>query len=696
MKNRPGRIRGGAEGAEEERRRAKFPNLRNNQMNGRRFFRWLDGGIENGPISQFAVAGEDRAFWQENTYVVQRREALGKALEQEGIDPKALWKNTFTLDVEGFAATTFTLDELLYLHRAGFNARAYNAVVFGNFMTANERAAMKAASINEAQDTAWQPNPGRAYELEQTALKRYEAAMKMLEEFFAKDENAKFRAVERIIGDDYDANYSRLSEHVALEFNQELGSEKYYLPLGRMQSTGQDLEQQIIEEILGSTGFGLSPNKGFTLARIDIAPWHQTPVRLGLYKTWDNMVVKQEHLMAYGPYLREMRQIFEGQGSGKLQEDIQNRYTSAANDYIRKWISDLAAPAGTAEYSALDDVTRIIRGHYPAAVLGFRLSSVIKQIITSPPGFIQYIGLGRYLAAIGEFIGNKDIQKFINEKSIFMKTRKYDPAIEFVNQIEKMYLPGKLGKGESVLVQIEKTGMKPLEFIDYVMVAPGWLGAYRQKVAELNKTSPNMDTELLDREAIRYADQVVRDTQPSSRIADLAPMLRGEKSPLKQIFLQFQTPMSVIFQNLAFDVPNKIKHGHAGTALLIVGAYALAAAVAGAMGEDEEGEKLNPKYRALDAATGLLESIPVLGGGLAYGVESLARTGKIRQSTFRPYPILDSATAAVNAAIDENWGKATWNAIEAFAYAGGLPVGLEREIRKAIKERNLALILGIN
>jgi hypothetical protein len=67
----------------------------------------------------------------------------------------------------------------------------------------------------------------------------------------------------------------------------------------------------------------------------------------------------------------------------------------------------------------------------------------------------------------------------------------------------------------------------------------------------------------------------------------------------------------------------------------------------------------------------------------------------VRQSTFRPYPVADSATAAANAALSGKWDEAGWNAVEAFAYVSGLPVGLEKEIRKAIKERNLLLLAGI-
>jgi hypothetical protein len=700
LKRAESRVRGTAEDSAEEKRRAWLPNLFYSLMNGRRFFRML-GGDENSLVYRLAVEGEDRAYREENTRMLERRKTVEEQLAKEGIKPNELWKHTFILDTPGFKRTSFTLDELLYLRRAGFNERAYAAVVFGNFLDAEERRVMKAASINEENAPAWRPDPALALEIEERALKRYGAAMSLLDEFLAKPENAKFRAVEGIIAADYDANYERLREFTAREFNAELGSELYYVPLGRLQAIGEDLEQQSINEILNATGFGMTPEKGFTLHRIDIGPWHQTPVRLGLYKTWDGMVVKQEHLMAYGPYLREMRQIFEGQGSGALREAMQLKYTNAATDYVRKWISDLASPQNALEYSALDEITRLVRGHYPAAVLSWRLSSIIKQAVTSPPPFLQYMGPHRYLAALAEFISNPETRELIAQKSVFMKTRMYDPSIEMVKRLEQMYLPGVTGKIESALASVEKAGMHGLELIDYWTVAPGWLAAYRQKLEELSTKGPAMTAELADAEAVLYADGVVRDTQPSSRTADLPPLFRGKKGPVAQMFLQFQVPMAVIFQNLAFDLPYAVRRHNIWQALMTVGAYAMAAAVVGAMEEEEDDEKLNPAYRGIDAGAGLLESIPVLGGGLAYSARDLGRrlsegkTARIKQSRFTPYPIPASLTRAANAAFNEKWEEARINAAEAFFYATGLPAGLGKEILTAKEEGNFWIFLGI-
>jgi hypothetical protein len=432
--------------------------------------------------------------------------------------------------------------------------------------------------------------------------------------------------------------------------------------------------------------------KGFTLSRVDIPPWGQTAVKPGLYKTWDQMVTKQEHLMAYAGYLREMKQIFQGKGSGVLMGNIQRRFTLAAKDYITHYISEIANPYPQRDYTNLDTINRLMRGHYPAAVLGFRLSSIIKQVITSPPPFLQFVSVGEYAHA-GMRCLSPETWKMIREKSNYMASRAIDPMNEFIKYMELSTLMGKGGKAEAALAKAESIGMKGLEWIDGVCVMPGWLAAYEQKRAELNQKGGKDDT-TIEAEAVQYADQVVRDTQPSSRLVDLAPLFKHQKNPFMQMFLQFQVPLSVIAQNLFVDAPNNFKQGQWRAALTTIAVYGLTAAVVGLLEEEDDDEKLNPKYRAIDAAMGYLESIPMVGGYAAYTVEHLLRTGKLKLSQFKPFPVLDEGFRAGAAVTQEKWDQAFIRFLTALGYYSGMPVGALKEIGKAIEEGNPAAVLG--
>ncbi|MDR1374413.1 MAG: hypothetical protein LBJ24_05510, partial [Treponema sp.] len=461
----------GAETDEAEEKRAKWRNLAFSLVNPRRIIRMFEGGTD-GVMHDVVTGGYNRAFDEQTRHELARRKAVDGGLEAAGIKLRELWSNTFAL-ADG---RTVSLDEMLFYRRAALNDRAYAAVVFGNFAKQSERDAM-----GEANDL------GRIDEvlrLEGEIVRRYEAAMAQLDAFLAKPENRKFRAAEDIIGGDYDGNYDRLNDFAARELNFDLGRESNYLPLGRKNAAAT--EHETIMEMFASSGIAHTIESGFFKARQDIAPWHQTEVRAGLYKTWYDMVSKQEHLMAFSGYLRDMRQIFQERGSETLRNNIKRKFSTAGTDWIDHLIAEIASPQTQRDYTNLNTITRIMRGHFPAAVLAFRLSSIIKQAITSPPPFLQFISAGEYAAAGVECLSEETRNK-IRELSPYMASRVIDPANEFIRQMEMETLMGKGGKFEAALAKAERTGMKPLEWIDSVCVMPGWWGAYKKKLAELDR-----------------------------------------------------------------------------------------------------------------------------------------------------------------------------------------------------------------
>jgi hypothetical protein len=197
------------------------------------------------------------------------------------------------------------------------------------------------------------------------------------------------------------------------------------------------------------------------------------------------------------------------------------------------------------------------------------------------------------------------------------------------------------------------------------------------------------------KEAVRYADDVVRMTQPSGFSQDSAPWLWDNKSPVKQLLLQFQQPMSVIFQNIAFDMPNAIKQKQALRAVSIVGWYVMSAVAVGLlenMGDDDDDTPLIQDIAGY-AAGGLLESIPIFGGAIGRMAEAKIRGEKAGQVFYSNYfPVLSSGLDAVNAFSNGQWLRGVNRASDAFGYAAGLPVGLKKEGEKALNGKPLALL----
>jgi hypothetical protein len=673
-------MRGIASTRMEDEKRSGLKDIWFSLHNARRFFRMLEGG-KDGFLNDFITQREYDAFDQENRHVYERKEIVEKELKAAGINLKELgMPNRFTL----YNGQKVSLDEMISFYYAQFNERALNAVIFGNFASQIERNVLKNFGSQEIKEQL---------DLESTIAMRYWNDMKKLDDFFAQEGNEKYRQVMEIIGRDYDNNYDRLKEYVAREYNEELGSEPYYMPLIRQGVIAE--ENTEVEKALADSGLSRYISKGFTKGRTDIPPYAQQPIQAGMYMLWDRMVVKQEHLMAYDSFHRELQQIFKGPDSETVRDTLRRGHSQAAVKRVENFINELATPQVHEDFAAMDKVNRVMRGHYPAAVLGWRIASIVKQAIESPPPFFQHMFPWEYAAA-GASCLKQETRDMIREKSVYMKTRYFDPAAAVVKEMEQMYLTGKLGKIEAVLTKIESTGMKGQEWIDSVCVIPGWLAAYNKKLAELNNTNPDMTVEEAEAQAVRHADIIVRDCQPSSVLMDRIPALKGNIHPLAKMFMQFQTPIASIFQQLFIDAPNNFKQGRVLQGLWTFGIYALLAITIGAIQEDDDGEEFDPKKRGIDALVMPLSMIPVFGGDIAYSAETFLRDGKMQISRRSYFPVVDQGIRAVNAISDDKWDKAGWEALKGFMYYTGLPVATLNDFEKAIETGKPQRILGIH
>ena len=652
--------------------------------NARRFFRMLEGGVD-GVLNGYITQREYDAFDEEHRHVFARKEKVDKELEKAGIKLKDLGRIRFTL----YNGQDAALDEMLSFYYAQYNERALAAVTFGNFATPGERKALE--RLYDERDTAGY------LELEAEIVRRYRGDMKKLDDFFAQGENAKYRQVMDIIGRDYEDNYGRLKEFAAREYNEVLGSEPYYMPLLRESVAAE--ENKDFERAMADAGHTPYIGKGMLKGRVDIPSWGQSAVQAGLYAVWDRMVVKQEHLMAYDPLHRELKQIFQGAGSEELRDTLVRGHSQAALDYVKTFISELAAPPVQEDIAAMNKIDRIIRGHYAAAVLGGRAASIVKQAIESPPPFFQYVTPAEYAAA-GAACLRKETLEMVRQKSVYMKARYFDPSMAVVKEMQKRYLTGKLAdKAEAALAKVESISMAPQGWIDAVCVMPGWLAAYKRKMAELGNSDAGMTAEAAEAAAVRYADGVVRDCQPSSVLMDQVPFLKGNKHPFVRMFMQFQTPIASIFQQLFIDAPARFRQMGAAKALLHFtwswGIYALLAVIVGAMHEDDDDDTWDPKKRGIDALTMPVSMVPVFGGDASYAVESLLRDGKIRLPRRSYFPVVNQGVRAINAISDEEWGKMAEAMVKGFGYYTGLPVAGIEDVQKAVETGRPQRVIGI-
>jgi hypothetical protein len=461
-----------------------------------------------------------------------------------------------------------------------------------------------------------------------------------------------------------------------------------------------------------------------TEKRVNIAPWHQAPIELGLYKTWAPSVEAAEHLAAYGPKVQTLNAVFKGYYSADTRQAVNDRWGKAATEYVDNIIAEMANPNPTRQRNGLDKLIRDLRGKTATAYLAGKASGILKQLVTSPWPYLQEVSPVEYLSAVFQMIAHyREMSELIREKSIFMRDRDFDPMVKIIRE-QMAKTDSKLGHA---IDRFNTLGMKGLAAADWACVAPGWLAvykrefarltrerdaAYEQKLAEYRGTEyaeslpteeskrlkaleETMGPDEIEYRAVALADDAVRRMQPSSRSVDQAPLFKN-KGELASAFLQFQSSLNVIWQNLRYDLPLAVKEGQIGTIAGMVTGYAMAGILLGLLtegrGDDDDDEEVSAARKLLYySVTQFTDSVPVIGDEVTNLAERLI-TGRQRYRTSgNLLPVVEKAFAGLgNLATlpweddeekrEERFRKAVFNALEAISVRAGLPVSGIKEL----------------
>ena len=471
-------------------------------------------------------------------------------------------------------------------------------------------------------------------------------------------------------------------------------------------------------------------NKGMTQKRIRINPWNQRPVETGLYKTWLDSVDRTEHFIAYSGYVRELNRIYKSRDANGNRGLMEAVFGKGMVRYIDDYINELANPTPSAQRTSLDKICRTLRGKTAPAYLAWKISGIVKQFCTSPWPFLQYITPGEYINACQSFINDyNNMADSIKNKSVFMNSRTMDPVIDLIKE-EQLKVTNKAKAG---LNKFNSTGMKGLEMVDWMCVAPGWLASYRKEYNKLTSEIANQEkaredaykkkldelieenekleyfaqktmeelqeeakmdlphvntAEEIEELAVRKADDITRRCQPSSRAEDLSPLFKnsGKNSELVKILLQFQTSLNVIWNNIRYDLPQAVKERNYRQAVCCIAGYAMAGIMVtlvtgGPYGDEEDDEETKLlKQIMFGATTQFTDSVPVLGSYITTLSEMLITGEGGMMYSNNTFPVLNEAMATVQSASKGKWDKAAINFAEGVGYFLGLPVSGTKEL----------------
>lgn len=678
--------------------------------------RILDGQRDGVNVRELYVR-ENEAYNEKQRMIAERTAGVARVMRDNGIDLDDLFREVEISDFYNGRGATFTVDELLFFREAAKDEHSRAAVAYGNIGSMDALLDYKAEC--GAMDGADAARPGS---------RRFAAVCdgllgKVLAEAEKLDE--KYKAFATAVAEDYAEQYERMNRASIEEWNAPVNRVDNYVPLVRLESNGDTNENRVREDMLGVAGMGRAGvDKGMTKSRVDIGVLHQKPVETGLYKTWADSLERTEHFIAYSGYVRELNAVYRSRDAGYTRRLIEGRYGREMTRYIDSYIDETANPDAAGARSELDNFVRNLRGRTATGYLAWKMSSIIKQLATSPAPYLQFVSPAEYLSAcLSVVTSGGRVLDGVKEKSPFMASRVMDVTVDLINE----QLERNRGKAGYALAKFNKLGMKGLEAVDWICVAPGWVACYRRRLAELerakearfeerraaleaanpaygeegHRTADEIDAEAgrilaedSEREAVDFADDCTRLCQPSSRKADIAPFFKGGSEVAKAL-LQFQTSLNVIWNNIRYDLPFAVKNKQFGQAVGIVGGYVLAGVLVnmitdGLPEDDGDGERL--RRLVWYGTTQFTDAIPVLGGEVTKTVEKML-TGRTQflGGGSDIFPMVDKFLSAAQGASGGDWDKALDRTIEGFGLMTGLPVSGSKELLRAVADGPQAL-----
>ncbi len=334
---------------------------------------------------------------------------------------------------------------------------------------------------------------------------------------------------------------------------------------------------------------------------------------------------------------------------------------------LDKWIASVATEKVGYSDSAWEAMLGNLRSGATAVNMGFNIGTTITQ----PLGVtVSAAEIGEFWVAAGvkEFYkkGFLKTSKFIEENSVFMAKRKENYSRDVRDYHRRSNIlnftpPSAMGKMEKVWNEVTrkkipgtKWNLEELRYAQFDIIGmgdiavayPTWMGAYKKAMAgEVTGVAGN-GHEL----AVKYADQVVKDTQGSGRLADLAGIQRGSEwlciidrhySYHSVLFNQFRDKMKASAMGAISN-----KELYKALFYMVFLSPMLEALVRGRLPEDDDPKDI-ARWMALNTLSnlgGTVIGLRNISGGLEYGFSPSPAFGIAESATSTASTVLNLVT----------------------------------------------------
>ncbi len=342
-----------------------------------------------------------------------------------------------------------------------------------------------------------------------------------------------------------------------------------YFPLIRDRQMGSSPQGQVpiadTDSQQGRNIRTLSTSNGNLKERVE-ALYPVDLTRGAEFKVMDNAI----HDLCWRETMSDFRKLFNDEHMYGLMKE---KLGMAQLQAFREMLEKAAQPNGTASAdlaeTALSQTASWLRRKTVNAAIMLNMKTAVQNFgnIFLYGRVVEGFGYSDVLAAMGNWHMNLQsagnyvsMDALIMEKSVFMRERSVLPDIT----LRDLYAEGKMNKLER---QTVKWGTKMLVYTDNLTAKPIWLQAYMKKI----------NSGAGEREAVDFADLVIRRTLGSSRITDVSSLQRGGK--LFKLFTTFQGFFNTQFNQWVREANIDMRlwnEGHKGKAVMNMTAFAAA------------------------------------------------------------------------------------------------------------------------
>ncbi|MFP4257119.1 MAG: hypothetical protein ACLFQ9_09675 [Desulfobacterales bacterium] len=255
-------------------------------------------------------------------------------------------------------------------------------------------------------------------------------------------------------------------------------------------------------------------------------PGTKLPIKLSLGVLADHLDYAAQYI-THAETVKDIDRIIRHKEYRRL---VKEKLGDEVYEMIRPALKHVARP----EREQKDVLSRSLEKHRMLAtvhILGLNFSVAAKQV-WSVPGYIYEEGFGTYMRGVASVVKNPaKARRTMRELSPYMRTR----SQQVDRDMRRMLSRFSFSKDDTI-AGVRREDVRDAMFImiramDFAAVFPSWWGAF-YKGQRLN----NGDIEA----AVRYADEAIASTQPSSRPMDMSFYQRSTKG-LHRLFTMFST-----------------------------------------------------------------------------------------------------------------------------------------------------------